>query len=106
MYSRCESFIRFEDINSVMTVKTEVLLDAVRAGETTDAGAMTTTRDVTDVVPASYERVEGRLRALEREGRVESKLFGDRRVWVVPDDESHHTADRPIPTTTREPVAD
>jgi len=90
----------------IMSVRTEALLDAVRAGETTDAGAMTTTRDITDVVPASYERVEGRLRALEREGRVESKLFGDRRVWVVPDDESSRPASRPIPTTTREPLAD
>jgi hypothetical protein len=89
-----------------MSVKTKTLLDAVRAGETTDPGAMTTTRDVTDVVPASYERVEGRLRALEREGRVESKLFGDRRVWVVPDEENRRPASRPIPTTTREPMAD
>lgn len=84
----------------------EALIDAVRNGETTDPGGMTTTQDITDVVPESYWTVEEELRALRREGAVESKIFGGQRVWVVPDNGRNQIATTPMPTTTREPVTD
>lgn len=84
----------------------EALIDAVRNGETTDPGGMTTTQDVADVVPESYWTVEEELRALKYEGALESKIFGNQRVWVVPDNERNQTATTPMPTTTREPVTD
>jgi hypothetical protein len=89
-----------------MTTDPQTLIDAVRDGEMTDPGAMTTTQDVTDVVPESYAIVEQELRALERDGVIESTTFGDQRVWVVPDDSQTQTDTTPMPTTTREPVAD
>lgn len=89
-----------------MTVDRQTLIEAVRKGEMTDPGGMTTTQDVTDVLPKSYWTVEEELRTLEREGAVESKIFGNQRVWVVPDGGRTETATSPMPTTTREPVAD
>ncbi|ERH09298.1 MAG: hypothetical protein J07HX64_01051 [halophilic archaeon J07HX64] len=84
----------------------QTLIDAVREGETTDAGGMTTTQDVTDVVSESYWTVEEELRTLRREGAVESKIFGNQRVWVVPDNSRDQTSTAHMPTTTREPVTD
>ncbi len=91
-----------------MTTETQTLINAVKAGEMTDPGGMTTTQDVVDVVGYSSTTVDRKLRALEREGVVESTTFGGDRVWVVPDegDDSpdETTADRAISTTTRDPL--
>ena len=92
--------------SKVMPTETQKLIDAVRDNETTDPGGMTTTRDVADVVSESYETVEAELRALRREGQVESKTFGGQRVWVVPEDDDRAPAGTPMPTTTREQSAD
>lgn len=86
---------------------TQRLIDAVEAGEMTDPGGMTTTRDVADVVPHSFEDVEEALRALDRDGAIESTTFGSDRVWTVLD-EADSRRDRPTPsadlfTTTRVP---
>jgi hypothetical protein len=89
-----------------MSTDRQTLIDAVREGETTDPGGMTTTQDVADVVPESYWTVEEELRALRREGAVESKIFGNQRVWVVPDNSRKQTSTAPMPTTTREPATD
>jgi hypothetical protein len=89
-----------------MTTDSQALIDAVEAGETTDPGGMTTTQDVADVVPESYWTVEERLRALRLEGRVESKIFGNERVWVVPGDGGDEPQTVPMPTSTREQPAD
>ncbi|QSG09023.1 hypothetical protein HSR122_1632 [Halapricum desulfuricans] len=67
---------------------------------------MTTTQDVADVVSDAYETVAEKLRALERDGVIESKLFGNERVWVVPEDTDTPDVasdETPIPTDTRAP---
>ena len=88
-----------------MTDKTQRLIDAVEAGESTDPGGMTTTRDVADVVPYEYSVVEMELEALEREGAIESTTFGNDRVWIVPEDPASSrvelTTDETMFTTTR-----
>ncbi|MCU4717964.1 hypothetical protein [Halapricum hydrolyticum] len=89
-----------------MTTTSQELIEAVKAGEMTDAGGMTTTQDVADVVSDSYETVAEKLRALERDGAIESKIFGGERVWIVSADTdvSDVTSDEtPIPTDTRAP---
>ena len=40
------------------------------------------------------------------EGAVESKIFGNERVWVVPDDGGDPPQEAPMPTNTREQPAD
>jgi hypothetical protein len=90
-----------------MRNKPQTLVDAVRDGDTTDAGAMTTTQDVTDVVPYDYSTVDEALRALALEGVVESTTFGNERVWVVPDDDETQDetiAGQSMYTSTRGPV--
>lgn len=88
-----------------MTIDTQTFIEAVEAGEMTDPGGMTTTRDVADVVPDPYDAVKEQLHALEREGIIESISFGNERVWRVPDDgedsQVEPTTDRPISTATR-----
>ncbi|QSG14702.1 helix-turn-helix domain-containing protein [Halapricum desulfuricans] len=90
-----------------MTTDPQTLLKAVKEGEMTDAGGMTTTQDVADVVSDSYETVAEKLRDLERDGAIESKTFGNERVWVVPADTDvadTEPAGTPIPTDTRAPL--
>jgi len=73
----------------------------------TDAGGMTTTQDVADVVPYPYETVVEELRALERESTIESKTFANERVRVVPEDADEigeKPTETPIPTDTRAPL--
>jgi len=87
-----------------MTTDSQELIDAVRAGELTDPGGMTTTDDVAQVVSASRETVEQKLQALEQEGLIETKTFGNERVWVVPGDDDNESPDKtPMPTDTRAP---
>lgn len=87
-----------------MTTESQKLINAVRTGELTDPGAMTTTADVAQVVSGSRETVEQKLEALEDEGLVESKTFGNERVWVVPDHDGDDSPDEmPMPTDTRVP---
>jgi len=89
-----------------MTTDSQTLLKAVKEGEVTDAGGMTTTQDVADVVPDSYETVAEKLRDLERDGAIESKTFGSQRVWVVSADSDiadTKPARTPMPTDTRAP---
>lgn len=90
-----------------MTNKSQTLVDAVRAGDATDAGGMTTTQDVADVVPYDDSTVDEALRALELDGVVESRAFGNERVWVVPDDgdeTDETTGAQRMYTSTRGPV--
>lgn len=102
------SVIRLQPVHySIMTTDSQTLIEAVKAGEMTDAGGMTTTQDVADVVPDSYETVVEKLRALEREGAIESKTFGNERVWIVTedtDDMDEKPTETPIPTDTRAPL--
>jgi predicted transcriptional regulator len=87
-----------------MTTNLQELVDAVRAGELTDPGAMTTTDDVAQVVSDSRETVKQKLQALEQEELIESKTFGNKRVWVVADDNGNDSPDKtPMPTDTRAP---
>ena len=83
----------------------KTLIDAVEAGELTDPGAMTTTRDVADALPYAAEAVEAELRALEEDGAVTSATFGGAVVWTVTDDSADERTDpdpgEPLPTTTR-----
>lgn len=85
------------------------LRDAVEAGEMTDPGGMTTTQDIADVVPDSYSTVEKKLLSLERDGYIESRTFGNDRVWFVTDDQkdsqAETTLEEPIGTATRDPTA-
>lgn len=91
-----------------MTNESQPLVEAIESGELTDAGGMTTTRDVADVVPFAHSTVEETLHALEDDGVVESTMFGNDRVWTVPerDDDSpdETTTSQSIPTSTRGPV--
>lgn len=90
-----------------MTNESQTLVDAVEAGEMTDAGGMTTTQDVADVVPYSYDSVDEMLHDLEHEGLVESTTFCNDSVWTVPDngdDSTDETTTQTIPTATRSPV--
>jgi DNA-binding transcriptional MocR family regulator len=90
-----------------MTIDSQKLIDTVETGELTDSGAMTTTADVAQVVSDSRETVEQKLEALEDEGLIESKMFGNERVWVVPDnngnDDDDSPDETPMPTDTRVP---
>jgi len=90
-------------------IEAQTLIDAIEAGEMTDPGGMTTTQDIADTLGDSYETVEEKLRVMERAGLVESKTFGNDRVWVVPDDDTDSSeeisTDQPISTTTRDPLA-
>lgn len=92
-----------------MIIEAQTLIDAIEAGEMTDPGGMTTTQDIADTLGDSYETVEEKLRVMERAGLVESKTFGNDRVWVVPDDDTDSSeeisTDQPISTTTRDPLA-
>lgn len=88
-----------------MTSEAQVFIDAVESGETTDAGGMTTTQDVADIVPYAFDKAEQKLRALESEGVLESTTFGNSCVWTVADggDDSRDetTATQTLPTSTR-----
>lgn len=92
-----------------MTNNPQELVDAIEAGKMTDAGGMTTTQDVTDVVPYSYNTVAEKLHALEHDGVVESGTFGSDRVWTVAHDgdgsPDETTTALSIHTSTRGPVA-
>ena len=93
------------DIDSrTMKSKSQIILDAVEAGELTDPGAMTTTRDVVNVVQYSDRTVEEELHALEADGTLESTTFGGTVVWKVTadaDGRAETSTDEPMPTTTR-----
>lgn len=90
-----------------MTINSQTLIKAVKEREMTDSGGMTTTQDVVDVVSPSYKVVAEKLRALEREGDIESTTFGNERVWFVPDandDTDNKPVGTPIPIDTRVPA--
>lgn len=95
-------------IYTTVTTDSQPLIDAVKAGEMTDHGGMTTTRDIADVVTDSYWTVDEKLHALEQEGLIESTSFGNEHVWFVPDDDTDPlvktTPDRTISTSTRDPL--
>jgi len=71
----------------------------------TDAGAMTTTEDVTHAVEDSYNAVDKQLHTLADEDIIERKIFGNEKVWVVPDDSGQNPVKTPMPTDTRDPHA-
>ena len=88
-----------------MSTESQILITAVKTGEMTDPGGMTTTQDITHVVEDSYDAVKQQLHTLANQGLIVGRMFGREEVWSVPEENKETLVGTPMPTNTRDPHA-
>lgn len=88
-----------------MSTESQILITAVKNGEMTDPGGMTTTQDITHVVEGSYDAVKQQLHALANQDLIVGRTFGREEVWSVPNKHKETPVGTPMPTSTRDPHA-
>lgn len=69
------------------TTPSSMTLDESEYLEAVDEHSPASTKEVADSVGVTRQGADYRLRKLEEEGKVESKMVGNSLIWQLPDDE-------------------